>query len=350
MNYFDKYEKYKNKNRLIGSGHVESLDDTVNLVWKNTEFLTFGNKEYARIKQIGRGSFGDVFLYVGEDGTRIAIKDFGGTQYSEENFNKEKIIYETIKQKQVHSLFPESKFIIIPDGPDEKYYLVMESLNEIDVKYIISDYHRFIDFFEQITNNIYTLSKNEMYYTDLKLNNIMEKDGKYYMIDYGGVCYPPEFDCQVTYFYIHESMKSTQDISNIDLDEIKNSYESILRESQVSPMTPVDHLTPKTPLGLNKLEYYLIFLIWNLMIQLFDLDCSNLFYHHSVYAITDFDQTKNRISSCKINILEQITILMQNAKLENTKQYEIHHFFKELAYGKIQDISQIIKFLDKAKL
>jgi serine/threonine protein kinase len=352
--FYNKWKKYNNKkNSLIGGTVINALDDDPIIEWKKTEFISFNNDEYVRIKNIGKGSYGDVYLYVNEHGNQIVVKDFGESVNSEKNFNKEKKIYDILKQKNIHHMFPQSKFYEISYDGEYKYYLIMENLYNINPNYIISNYHILIDYIKQIAGNINILLENEMYYTDLKLSNMMVKDGKYYLIDYGSICYPPEFDCEVTYIYIDENMESKQDIKNIDFNHVKNAYASLLRESQISPLEQSQNSPlmdfqnqPLSPiLKIDKLEYYLTFLIWNLINDLFNPECSYIYYHQSIHAIKNFDETKKILSNCKISVLTQIENLMDKSNINNIEKKKIHNLFKMIAYGKINNISYILDSL-----
>jgi hypothetical protein len=172
---------------------------------------------------------------------------------------------------------------------------------------------------------------------------IVFKDGDFYLIDFGGLCYPPEFDCESTYFYIDEKMKTVSDILFKDFEGVKNMYKLTSRMTGLSPTTPT---MPPIPQRENNIEYYLIFLFIIVILQIFDDECSLMFYPEKILQKEDFQKTIQEISLCKNKILELIEKSMISLNYETLKINEFRKFIKKLFWGEIFSISVIEEFLE----
>jgi serine/threonine protein kinase len=351
MKYIKKYMKYSKKNKKYdnfsgGNKDIFDLEEfDITAEWKNTEYLNINDKIYIRIKEIGKGSYGNVYLYASEDGEFYAIKDYGDNINTEKNYEKEKNNYEKIKELELDTFFPKSIFVNFEYDFDKKYYLIMEKMEKIGENIILefrNNFDSFIVFMRQIIFIMHTMHKKNIYYTDLKLQNIVFKDGDFYLIDFGGLCFPPDFDCENTYFYIDEKMKTAGDILFKDFEGVKNMYKLTSKITGLSPTTPT---IPPIPPRENNIEYYLIFLFIIVILQIFDDNCSLMFYPEKILQSKDFEKTIQEISICKNKILEQIERSMVASNYESQKINEIRKFIKKLFWGEIFSISIIEEFL-----
>jgi len=306
--YLTKYLKYKLKNKMIG-GYIDiyalsgkEYDDG------NPETLKFYEGNFTLTKILGSGSYGIVNLYCDNNGNQIVAKKYKNNKYA----NIERNIYNFLKEKSLLHLFPKSIFTDLLDGSidnndididnidnDIKTYLIMEKLNEINIQYIILNYKNLISFLSQITNHILTLIKNKLYFTDLKINNIMQyEDDKYVLIDFGAICFEPDFNCQITY-------------SN-----------NILKTHSLNKLNEFNKST--------NFNYYLSFLIWLLIVQLFDINCAYI-YHPNNYQ---------KEYSCN-NILLPIIKLINNSNLSDSEKTTNINFFEKIIKKNFIDNTQI---------
>jgi serine/threonine protein kinase len=220
----------------------------------------------------------------------------------------------------------------------------MEKIDENKVLEFRNNFSSFIEFMSQITNIIDIMYKKDIYYTDLKLQNIVYKndDNNYYLIDYGGLCYPPDFNCESTYLYINETMRTVSDILYKDFTGIKNMYRIASTRTGLSPTTPTDLPSPYE----NNMQYYLIFLFLILILQIFDDECSLMFYPQKILQIRDFEEVVQNIVLCKNKFLDEIERNMLASNYNITKINEFRKFIKKLFWGEIFEISTVVDFFE----
>ncbi|MBJ23986.1 MAG: hypothetical protein CMB64_04880 [Euryarchaeota archaeon] len=142
-------------------------------------------KGYKKKQQIGTGGFGDVFLYVNknDETDKLAVKFF-----KKEEENEGKVIeYLTdrtqsdyceilplITLKNKPNLFSKTRLVSVMPIMDEVKPGSLQAMEAFSA-------------YTQIKDQIDCLLDYDLYYTDLKPQNIMSKDQKYYLGDLGSI-------------------------------------------------------------------------------------------------------------------------------------------------------------------
>jgi len=180
-----KYYKYLEKNKEISK--LNKVDD-INIVQQRYEKLcqkilvydmnnirdaTFEkNKLYIndnvflKDKDISRGSFGDVQSYKNINDEFVAIK----FSNSDENLNDEIKILNYLKSHNIcNNIYIKTHII----HSKIRNIIIMEHMDGTLEKCINMLPHQKINIFNQVVKYIYCLEKSNLYYIDIKLNNIL---------------------------------------------------------------------------------------------------------------------------------------------------------------------------------
>lgn len=340
------------KKQMRGGINVNLLDIPISMEYKQA--LNFNGDIFVELGLLGSGSSGNVYLFANKKYEEIAVKKYMNDGF----FLEEKEKYENIPQ-HLKELFPKSKFITIEsvDGLDDYNYLIMENLYPIDKKFLTKNIKNILYFAKIVVSKLQLLMKNNIFYTDLKIQNMMQNkyyddNIQYYFIDFGGFCFPPNFNCQMTYYNVNQNTKNMRDINDaFDIQKIKNSYEIILRNLQDSPLTP---LTPLSNIPdenyMQKIEYYLIFLLWLMIIELFDDDKYCIANFHPIeihkYSNDNINLLVENIKKCNSEILEKIDNLIMGGEFNDENKIKIKSFFNLLSRGKILNFLQLQSILE----
>ena len=187
--------------------NISSIDRILNI--SLTNFLIEYN--YTYIKKLGEGSYGHVLLIKDSDNNNFAVKVLiikNKLEFFEElatsiYFNEKKIgpkIYSSMNIK-----------LIQPTITHSVYFIVMEQLDMTLNEYLYDN-----PLSHEQEDEIYNLIKNSINYgyacSDIKFENIMIKDNKFYLIDFGKFC------CDVYKNYNIQAL--------IDLQTIMLSFDS----------------------------------------------------------------------------------------------------------------------------
>ena len=188
---FSKYKK-DNKGELVEEIQRlkidnPSLDEDINKIIASTSKVTrskgdnFPNtSEWVRVKQLGKkGKDGRIFLVINEDGNSYAMKTF------RQNKNSESLMREIKFQETV----AESEYDITPKIIEynlEEKYIVMEKMDRTLVEIIESQDGK-LDTEQQkeIIKLFSTLDTIGVFHNDANPLNIMMKENKFYIIDFG---------------------------------------------------------------------------------------------------------------------------------------------------------------------
>jgi hypothetical protein len=130
-------------------------------------------------------------------------------------------IYNSLKQKHLLHLFIPCYFI---ENTKHKI-LVMTKGNNVNINYIKSSFSNFIQFIKRIVYIINKLSKNNIYYTDLKMENILTQNNEYYLIDFGSIIFANN---QGISTYIHKKHLIKDDRGFFEYNEIQNHLSFII--------------------------------------------------------------------------------------------------------------------------
>ena len=157
------------------------------------------------IDKLGKGAFGTVWLYESVDRSiKIAIKVFNKTQHGLKSFHEERIVSKIIDHLQKSN---NNQLMIVPSYSLSSCNVIMMNYKQGNLKQLLNNlkktllftdikkYHAtLIDIYHQTIITIYDLYKNNCYYCDLKLENVLydqDEDGeiKVYLADIGGILF-----------------------------------------------------------------------------------------------------------------------------------------------------------------
>lgn len=147
---------------------------SVNKVISLGEKFLFEREDLRRIKEIGKGNYGTVFLYKTEDTkVQFAIKTFKKETY----FVKEKKALEKLQKAPCKNIpakaITSAKVIVMP---------YLRSLEQFSGKI------EWLEIIKQVHQQISCLKNSSLYYLDLKAENLLRgSDGTVYLGDLGGI-------------------------------------------------------------------------------------------------------------------------------------------------------------------
>ena len=145
---------------------------TVNM--EKNDKIVLNNKKFTKNKKIGSGSYGDVFEYLGTENESIAVKCRTKSEHSiEGDFYVLKLIkiIEKATNKKIDGIidtwFNDRMF---------KNFYIMEIMDgTIDKLIELSNLENIFCIFYQVVKIILTLLEFDIYYTDIKLYNVLYK-------------------------------------------------------------------------------------------------------------------------------------------------------------------------------
>lgn len=130
-------------------------------------------EKYQKCNIIGMGSYSTVYLVCDPDKPKYIIKNM---------FDKYDNEFQTCKIVNNLNIL-SSKFIDIKDNNIIYTYIKGNSLN--NYIYSNNDTNLFLNLIKNLVYQLYLLEKQGFYYLDINLNNIIVKDNKSYLIDFG---------------------------------------------------------------------------------------------------------------------------------------------------------------------
>ena len=199
------------KNYKFEEGNYISQD------WNGVRFETFlktpDNITFSYIKTIGSGGYGNISQYADTNGNYIVVK-YG-------NVDKDKEIIEIIKNNNNLCSELVVKYIV------GDTYIIMENANgTIDelIPVIQDNIKLCIDVLYAIIIAIQCLRNINLYYTDIKMENILYRytqDGiEIILADLGGITYESTNDLTATYFPYERTLNIYK--------SVQNKYDSII--------------------------------------------------------------------------------------------------------------------------
>lgn len=357
-----KYEKYIKKIQLMNGGII--INGFISN--KNTRIIETTNNIFYEINIISKGANGSVYLYVDKQGKNYAvkkykynesyIKEFDNYNYltfknSDIYFVKSTFVKLNEKTKETNhndDVFSTNLTILNSDDINVECILIMEKMNQIDVVFIKENYVNFKNFLKNIFSSLYELAKVGIFYTDLKLPNIVEQnidknEKSYKFVDFGGMCHEPNFQCETSYYNLTSDMESIGE-TIIDFEEIKNSYFALVSSKKSSPISPESSFSfQETETYYSKMQHYLIFLFWLLIVQIYDAKKVAPFHPFEMIKAygKKFTEYKEKISLIKKEIVTFVENLIINNDATNMKDMQ---FFNDLINGNVKSLRQIYDF------
>jgi serine/threonine protein kinase len=358
-----KYKKYISKIKNLKGGNY-NIQKYINdkIIHNDKEFIKYKNIN------INKNSSVDIFIDTKDINNKLIGKKFINETEGRREFEN----YEEIKKLGFENFFPESFFIINEDDlGDEEYFLIMKQKENINIIPLKNKYEDFFKYFFEITTKIITLAENNIYYTDIKIENTIydSERNEYLLVDFGGVCLSETFDCQMTYNFIPENIKSIKEITDTSEfnEKILESYNFIQKSTsqlfeEKEKEKDREEDKPKSPLFTNypkiedlyffKVGTLILFLFWTLVLRIFDdinsgHECINNFHPIEIIKnINNLQLLGEKIKSCQGQIFINLASSIKKSNLDSKKK-ELHfEFFNDL-YKK--NIRTLVDFTERIK-
>lgn len=191
LDFKKKYLKYKQKyvslKKIIGGGipatYIKTNKQlTLTYTTHEIKYTTTHIIKYTILKQIGEGTYGQVYLIENNDNKKQYIlkegKKHSSTVSNDEGLKSD--LLKGILADDMLVLFQgtdESDFLISTYNGNDLYQEFKDKKQEIKEKYAIITI--------QLLDLLHTINKNNIFHNDIKLANITIKNDNVYLIDFG---------------------------------------------------------------------------------------------------------------------------------------------------------------------
>jgi hypothetical protein len=206
------------------------------------------------------------------------------------------------------------------------YALMMDVGKSINATNIKKSAEKLLKFMMRIITCLLSLSKHDLYYTDLKLGNIVEINDEYYLIDIGSICGEHNnYNC-ISTFVDHGIRKTQQENVISNNINTQSNY---------------------------KIQQHLIFIVWYLVAQLFELqtNCVNVFGHNSKKkSNSKYVECINNISYGINSILIKYGSTLYHKFMLLLNNMSVGAINLENSYYELENILQEILTFDKTSL